>query len=151
MKNREARKKLFRSKASRSGYQAQLGRAEDQTRAYFERLVEQAIDQLPKRFRTAIRNLSIMVEDEPNPNLLRELGHDPDELLFGLYIGVPLPERSFAEEPDLPDQILIFRRPLENVCRNPEELREQIRITLVHELAHYFGFDENYLQKLGLG
>ncbi len=116
----------------------------------FEQLVEEVIEELPKRLRNAVRNLGILVEEEPSDDLLLELGHNPNEHLLGLYVGVPLPERTFGEEPYLPDQILIFRKPLEHICRNPRELREQIRITLIHELAHYFGFDEDHLQKLGL-
>lgn len=115
----------------------------------FEEQVEEVIAQLPKRFRNAIRNLSIIVEDEPNPVLLSELGHDPDELLLGLYIGTPLPERTYGEESALPDQILIFRRPIERVCRSKKELQKQIKITVLHELAHYFGFDDPYLLQLG--
>ena len=116
----------------------------------FEQLVEEVIRELPKRLRNAVRNLSVLVEEEPSDDLLLELGHDPNEHLLGLYVGVPLPERTFGEEPYLPDQILIFRKPLERICQNCRELREQIRITVIHELAHYFGFDEDHLRKLGL-
>jgi len=150
MKNRKARKNLIGSKIGRSLYQAQSDRAEEKARAHFERVVEESLDRLPKRVRKALRNLSIIVEDDPDPDLLIELGYNSDDPLLGLYVGVPLPERSFGEEPELPDQILIFRKPLESLYRHPEELREQIRITVVHELAHYFGFDENYLRRLGL-
>ncbi len=116
----------------------------------FEQVVEEVIEELPKRLRNAVRNLGVLVEEEPSDDLLLELGHDPNEHLLGLYVGVPLPERTFGEEPYLPDQILIFRKPLEHICQNRRELREQIRITVIHELAHYFGFDEDHLQRLGL-
>ena len=116
----------------------------------FEQVVEEVIEELPKRLRNAVRNLGVLVEEEPSDDLLLELRHDPNEHLLGLYVGVPLPERTFGEEPYLPDQILIFRKPLEHICQNRRELREQIRITVIHELAHYFGFDEDHLQRLGL-
>ncbi len=116
----------------------------------FDELVQQAIADLPARFRKALRNLSIVVEDRPDPGLLEELEQDTDESLLGLYIGVPLPERTFGEDPYLPDQIFLFRHALERMCRTPDELREQIRITLIHEVAHYFGFDEDHLEELGL-
>lgn len=116
----------------------------------FEQLVEEVIEELPKRLRNAVRNLGVSIVDEPSDALLLELGHNPNEHLLGLYVGVPLPERTFGEEPYLPDQILIFRKPLEQMCQNRQELLEQIRITVIHELAHYFGFDEEHLQGLGL-
>lgn len=116
----------------------------------FEQLVAEVIAELPKRLRSTVRNLGVIVEEEPSDDLLLELGHDPSEHLLGLYMGVPLPERTFGEEPYLPDQILIFRKPLERMCQNRQELREQIRITVIHELAHYFGFDEDHLRGLGL-
>lgn len=125
--------------------------SEDEADFTFEEIVEKAVKDFPLRLRKAVRNLEIIVEDEPSADLLSELGHDPKQPLLGLYVGVPLPERSLGEEPYLPDQILIFRKPLERMCRNTKELREQIRITIVHELAHYFGFDEDYLEELGLG
>ena len=95
-------------------------------------------------------NLTITVQDRPAAEHLRGFGHKAGDSLLGLYIGVPLPERAFGEVPYEPDQILIFRQPLERMCGSAGELREQIRITLIHELAHYFGFDEEYLRELGL-
>ena len=97
----------------------------------------------------AIRNLTVMVEDEPGRDLLSELGQDPDEPLLGLYLGTPLPERIFGEDPILPDEILIFRGPLERMCQDAEELREQIRVTILHELAHYFGIEDEELEEMG--
>jgi predicted Zn-dependent protease with MMP-like domain len=120
-------------------------------RSDFNEIVQQSIDSLPVKFRKALKNLSIVVEDSPAPELLAEFGFEPDETLLGLYVGVPLPDRAFADEPYLPDQIFIFRAPLEKMCRTSAELRKQIRITLIHEIAHYFGFDEDHLDRLGLG
>lgn len=151
MKNRKPQKKKPKLKNTDSlTSESQLNRAREEACAHFEKLVEDAINGLPRKLREAVRNLSIIVEDEPTANSHLELGHDPDEPVLGLYVGVPLPERAFGEEPYLPDQIFIFRKPLEQTCRNPKELQEQIRITVVHELAHYFGFDEEHLVELGL-
>ena len=119
------------------------------TRKRFEQVVGEAINRLPERFREAIRNLSVIVEEEPDENPLANLDQDPDEPLLGLYVGTPLPERVFGEDPILPDQILIFRGPLERYCAAEGDLRDQIRITLLHELAHYFGMDDERLEEIG--
>ncbi len=104
----------------------------------FEDHVRSALDELPPELAAALSNVAVVVEDE-NPE-------DPD--LFGLYHGVPLPERGdMAGLP--PDTISIYRRPLEESFPDPEELREEIRITVLHELAHYFGLDEDRLAELG--
>ena len=104
----------------------------------FEDHVRAALDELPPNLASALTNVAVIVEDE-NPE-------DPD--LFGLYHGVPLPERGdMAGMP--PDTISIYRIPLEDSFPDPEELREEIRITVLHELAHYFGLDENRLAELG--
>jgi predicted Zn-dependent protease with MMP-like domain len=104
----------------------------------FEDHVRAALDSLPPQFRDALRNVAIVIEDE-NPG-------DPD--LLGLYEGVPLPEREHGE-PLLPDRITIYRLPLEESFPDPDELREEIRITVLHELGHYFGLDEDRLAELG--
>ena len=104
----------------------------------FEDHVRSALDELPPNLASALTNVAVVVEDE-NPD-------DPD--IYGLYHGVPLPERSdMAGMP--PDTISIYRRPLEESFPDPEELREEIRITVLHELAHYFGLDEDRLAELG--
>jgi predicted Zn-dependent protease with MMP-like domain len=104
----------------------------------FEDHVRAALDELPQDLAAALANVAVVVEDE-NPE-------DPD--LYGLYHGVPLPERGdMAGMP--PDTISIYRIPLEESFRDPAELREEIRITVLHELAHYFGLDEDRLAELG--
>jgi len=100
--------------------------------------VRAALDELPPGLAAGLRNVAVVVEDE-NPE-------DPD--LFGLYQGVPLPERG-SDVGLLPDKISIYRIPLEDCFPDPDELREEIRITVLHELAHYFGLDENQLEQLG--
>jgi predicted Zn-dependent protease with MMP-like domain len=104
----------------------------------FEEHVSAALDSLPPYVATALENVAVVVEDE-NPE-------DPD--LFGLYQGVPLPERGDMTG-QLPDKISIYRIPLEETFSDPGELREEIRITVLHELAHYFGLDEDRIAELG--
>ena len=104
----------------------------------FEEHVARAVASLPEELRAAIRNVEITVEDE----------HPDDPDVFGLYEGVPLPERGdWAGE--LPDRIRIFRLPLVESFPDPAELESEIRITVLHELAHYFGIDEDQLDQLG--
>jgi predicted Zn-dependent protease with MMP-like domain len=105
----------------------------------FEDHVRAALDSLPPGIAAALENVAVVVEDE-NPE-------DPD--LFGLYDGTPLPERTSLTAGRLPDRIAIYRRPLEETFEDPEELEEEIRITVLHELAHYFGLDEDRLEQLG--
>ena len=104
----------------------------------FDDHVRAALDELPPAIAAALRNVAVVVENE-NPD-------DPD--LLGLYHGVPLPERGDAAGL-LPDKISIYRLPLEEAFPDPEELRMEIRITVLHELAHYFGIDEDRLVELG--
>jgi predicted Zn-dependent protease with MMP-like domain len=104
----------------------------------FEQRVERAIASLPPELRKAVQNVDISVEDE--------LPEDPD--CFGLYEGVPLPERGDWAGA-MPDRIRIFRLPLVESFPDPDELEREIRITVLHELAHYFGIDEERLDELG--
>jgi predicted Zn-dependent protease with MMP-like domain len=104
----------------------------------FEDHVRAALDELPPHIAEALQNIAVVVENE-NPE-------DPDVL--GLYHGVPLPERGDMAG-SLPDTISIYRIPLEESFPDPTELREEIRITVLHELGHYFGLDEDRLAELG--
>ena len=105
----------------------------------FEDEVRAALDSLPPKLAGALENIAVVIEDE-NPE-------EPD--LFGLYEGIPLTERGSGDFGQLPDRIAIYRRPLEEEFEDPAELREEIRITVLHELAHYFGFDEDRIAELG--
>jgi predicted Zn-dependent protease with MMP-like domain len=108
------------------------------------------LDKLPKRFRQHLSNIEIVVEERPTEELLLAEGLDPRrDTLYGLYQGVPLPDRSQFYPPILPDKITIFSEPLLRDFADPEELREQIRLTVLHEIAHYFGMDEDDIDKLG--
>jgi len=120
-------------------------------RKRFEQLVADALRQIPPEFQRALDNVEVVIEAWPTAEQLADAGLDPDELLFGLYQGTPLPQRSPLEPYRLPDVITIFQGPLEEACATEDEMREEIRKTVVHELAHYFGFDEERLEELGLG
>lgn len=104
----------------------------------FDDHVRAALDELPPHIAEALQNVAVVVEDEN--------AEDPD--LLGLYHGVPLPERGDMAGA-LPDRISIYRIPLEESFPDPDELREEIRITVLHELGHYFGLDEDRLAELG--
>jgi len=104
----------------------------------FDDHVRAALDELPAELARALQNVAVVVEDE----------HSEDPDLFGLYHGVPLPERGDMSG-QLPDKISIYRIPLEESFPDPRELREEIRITVLHELAHYFGLDEDRIAELG--
>jgi len=115
----------------------------------FEELLHDAIRELPEEFREKLQNVAIIVEDYPSEELMEQMELDPDETLFGLYEGVPLTERGYFEQPLHPDRILIFQGALEDECESPEEMKEELKITLVHEIAHFFGLSDEYLEELG--
>lgn len=115
----------------------------------FDRLVERALNRIPERFRAAMENLVLVVEPRPDRALLNEMGVPPGETLFGVFQGVPLTRRSFFDPPLEPDRIVIFQEPLESCCRSLKEMEREVEITVVHELAHYLGMDEDELAALG--
>src|SRR5262249_37067028 len=118
-------------------------------RKVFERLVEQAIAELPAVFREKMVNVAIIIEDYPSPELMHRIGLSEDDTLFGLYEGVPLTERGYFDQPILPDRILIFQQSIEDECDSPEEIKDELKITIVHEIAHFFGLSDEYLEELG--
>ena len=118
-------------------------------RKVFEELLQDAVRELPAEFRDKLRNVAIIVEDYPSQELIEQMELDPDETLFGLYEGVPLTERGFFDQPLHPDRILIFQRAIEDACDSPEEIKEELKTTLVHEIAHFFGLSDDYLEELG--
>jgi predicted Zn-dependent protease with MMP-like domain len=112
--------------------------------------VARVIDRLPRRFRAQLHNVEFVVEKRPAAALLVAEGLDPRrDTLFGIYQGVPLPERSALDPPLLPDKITIFSEPLLESFPDLEDLRAQIRFTVLHEIAHYFGMDEEEIEELG--
>jgi predicted Zn-dependent protease with MMP-like domain len=114
----------------------------------FEKEVENALQLIPAELRRHIDNVQIVIEDEPSDELLNELGIPEGETLFGLYSGTPLTERT-TEYAALPDCITIFRQPLLDEFPDPVELRTEIARTVIHEIAHHFGIDEDRLADLG--
>lgn len=117
----------------------------------FDRVVKQAIARIPLEIRRYLDNVLISVQPHPSRELLAELGFPPDELLFGIFSGVPLTERSLTDPPLYPDTIFIFQEPLDAFCLSREELIEEIEITIVHEIAHFMGFGDDELEDLGYG
>ena len=111
----------------------------------FEDLVDRALDGLPPDIAALLDNVAVMVEDWPDGETLEYYG---EETLYGLYEGVPLTERGSSYHGSLPDRITIYRGPLERDFRRGD-LEEEVRITVVHEIAHHFGFDEDRLEELG--
>ena len=118
------------------------------TRAEFERQVARALATIPKRFRNAMRNIAIVVEDEPAPQLLREMEIEPPDTLFGLYQGTPLTERRWDYGNALPDRILVFQGPHEREAENDDDLIASIGETLIHEIGHYFGLTEDEIDAI---
>jgi len=118
------------------------------TREQFQRLVVEAITLIPKRFRREMKNLALVVEDEPSLELLAEMEVEPPDSLYGLYQGVPLPERTWAFGNTLPDRITLFQRPIEEDCEDEDEVRAVIGETLIHEVGHYFGMSEEEIEEI---
>lgn len=118
-------------------------------RAGFDKVLREVLSGLPKMFRDALSNVAVVVEEWPPDDLLDDLGVPEDGTLYGFYHGVPLPERSVQDSGVLPDTISIYRGPLVEDFPDPAELRRQIRVTLLHEIGHYFGMDEGELSRLG--
>jgi predicted Zn-dependent protease with MMP-like domain len=115
----------------------------------FDRALRKALSGLPPVFRGALDNVAVVVEEWPPDWLLDELGIPPEDTLYGFYHGIPLPERSIQDSGNLPDMISIYRGPLEEDFPDREELCREIQVTLLHEIGHYFGMDEEELSRLG--
>lgn len=115
----------------------------------FEQLVVQALDELPEFFQKKLQNVEVVVADRPTQAELRAVGLKPGQLLFGLYQGVPLTKRTSHYGLVLPDKITIYRLPIQQVCRTPERIIQQVKRTVKHELAHHFGISDDRLRELG--
>ncbi len=125
-----------------------MGFVNERSQDFYD-LVERALDGLPPELSRLLDNVAIVVDDWPEYSTPL-VSDGQGETLYGLYEGVPLTERGAGYYGVLPDKITIFRGPLERDFRTAE-LEEQVRITVVHEIAHYFGFDEDRLEELGWG
>lgn len=121
------------------------------SKADFARYVEQALAELPEPFASHLEQIIVEIVNRPTRKQLRSVGLKDDELLFGLYQGVNLLDRSVEHSGVLPDRILIFQDDHEIACDNPRELVEEIRTTVLHEIGHHFGMDEDDLDEVGYG
>ena len=118
------------------------------TKEYFRELVEEAIDTIPLKFARQVRNLAIVIEEEPSDELLDEMDIDDDQSLLGLYQGTPLTERSWAHGNTLPDRVLLFQGPHERESDDEDDLVVCIAETLIHEIGHYFGMSEEQIEEI---
>lgn len=110
--------------------------------AVFERLVGEALDGLPDDFAALLDNVAVVIEEEPPPDVLAEFGMESPDELFGLYQGIPLTERDGFYQA-LPDRIAIYRGPITRYCRSRREVIREVRDTVIHELGHHFGLDDD--------
>ncbi len=117
-------------------------------RRRFEELVSEALESLPPRFAERLANIDVEVRDWPSPDEMRAAGVRPGRVLLGLYRGVPQTRRSHWYSMALPDRISIYQRPIERVCRSDDEVRERVRRTVLHEIAHHFGWSDPALAEL---
>ena len=118
------------------------------TRQEFNRLVEEALDDIPPRFRAAMKNIAIVVEDAPGPELLAEMEIAPPDSLYGLYQGTPLTERSWGYGNTLPDRVTLFQQVIEDDSEDAEDAIVCIAETLIHEIGHYFGLSEEQIEEI---
>jgi predicted Zn-dependent protease with MMP-like domain len=118
------------------------------TREDFAELVEEALREIPRRFRNAMKNVAVVVEDDPPPHVLEEMEIGPDDTLFGLYHGTPLPERGWSYGNTLPDRISIYKNPIEDACEDEDEIRDCVAETVIHEFGHYFGMSEEEIEEI---
>ena len=118
------------------------------TRTEFRDLVDEALETIPQRFRDAMQNIAIVVDDEPSPEQLQSVEIEPPDSLLGLYEGIPLPERQWAHGNVLPDKITLFQRPIEESSDDEDDLVVCIGETLIHEVGHYFGLSEEEIEEI---
>jgi predicted Zn-dependent protease with MMP-like domain len=117
-------------------------------RAAFRRLVDEALLTIPDEFRDAMTNIAIVVEDEPTPLQLDEVGIEAPDTLFGLYEGTPLTERQWSHDVALPDKITLFQGPIEDASEDEDDMVVAIGETLIHEIGHYFGLSEEEIEEI---
>jgi len=117
-------------------------------RERFEWLVAKAVDSLPDEFHTKLENIDVVVEDQPNPSQLTDVGLKRGETLLGLYQGVPLTRRGRHYGLVVPDKITIFQKPIEAKCKYDVEITTEIRRVVLHEIAHHFGISDARLRQL---
>ncbi|WP_104139854.1 metallopeptidase family protein [Arthrobacter sp. ZGTC131] len=118
----------------------------DMSEAEFEAAVSDALNRMPAEVARAMDNVAVFIDDDYTP----QPGEDPDTVLLGLYEGVPLTERdSWWDAGSLPDRITIYRQPILDICSSREDVVEEVAVTVIHEIAHHFGIDDQRLHELG--
>ena len=117
------------------------------SREQFERLVHKALSNIPPDIRLSIQNVDIVVDNVASMNQIAGTGIENEMELLGLYEGIPITER-YGYDMVLPDKITLFQKPIESICDNQEQITEEISKTLIHEIAHHFGLDDNHLDQL---
>ena len=117
-------------------------------REKFAELVEEALKEIPRRFRKEMKNVAVIIEDEPPRHILEEMEIEPPDTLFGLYQGTPLTERRWDYGNALPDRISIYQGPIEDSCEDDEEIRDCVAETVIHEFGHYFGMSEEEIEEI---
>jgi predicted Zn-dependent protease with MMP-like domain len=118
------------------------------TRDDFLQLVNEALATIPVRFRDAMQNIAVVVEDEPSVEQLNEVGIEPPDTLLGLYEGTPLTERQWADGNRLPDKVTLFQGPIEDSSADESDVVVAIGETLIHEIGHYFGLSEEEIEDI---
>ena len=118
------------------------------TRREFQRLVAQAVEELPAEVQDAMENVTVLVQEWPSQEQLESGAPDDRYSLLGLYEGIPRTDRA-GYNLALPDRITLFQRPLEAGCSSPEELREEVTATIIHEIAHHLGWSDEELEQMG--
>ena len=118
------------------------------TRRQFEALVDRALRRLPRKFKDKLANIAVVVEAWPDDATLAELGIEPPDTLYGLYRGVDLTHRDSSYGNVLPDTVTIYQGPIEEDCDDEEEMAELVRETVVHEVGHYFGLDDETMERI---
>ncbi len=121
------------------------------SRAAFDRLVARALAGIPEPFRSRLENVAVIVEERPSRELLASMGVPRGDTLLGLYDGIPLPERGESYNLAPPDRIIIFRAPILEACESADEIVEEVRRTVLHEVAHFYGIGEDELEEMGYG
>ena len=117
------------------------------SREQFERLVHKALSNIHSDIRNSIQNVDIVVDNVASMNQIAGTGIENEMELLGLYEGIPITER-YGYDMVLPDKITLYQKPIESICDNQEQITEEISKTLIHEIAHHFGLDDNHLDQL---
>jgi len=118
------------------------------TRRQFEALVERALRRLPRPFRERLANIAVVVEDWPDDQTLDEMGIEPPDTLYGLYRGVDVTHRDSTYANVLPDTVTIYQGPIEEDCGDEADMAGRVRETVIHEIGHYFGLDDDTMERI---